>query len=132
MVFVAKEMQRKGFKIPLMIGGNYIKSPYCCKIDPQYSNDAVIYVADASRAVGSPPPALAGNEACFVQGHRDEYVKVRERLANKQPKAAKLSYAESVKHGFKIAPDYVPPQPNFIGVQTITQYPLETLVEYFD
>jgi len=134
MVFVAKEMQRKGFKIPLMIGGaTTSKAHTAVKIDPQYSNDAVIYVADASRAVGVATSLLSPEmKPAFVQGHRDEYVKVRERLANKQPKAAKLSYAESVKHGFKIAPDYVPPQPNFIGVQTITQYPLETLVEYFD
>ncbi|MFW3962619.1 methionine synthase [Acinetobacter radioresistens] len=134
MVFVAKEMQRKGFKIPLMIGGaTTSKAHTAVKIDPQYSNDAVIYVADASRAVGVATSLLSPEmKPAFVQGHRDEYVKVRERLANKQPKAAKLSYAESVKHGFKIAPGYVPPQPNFIGVQTITQYPLETLIEYFD
>ncbi len=53
MVFVAKEMQRKGFNIPLLIGGaTTSKAHTAVKIDPQYSNDAVIYVADASRAVG--------------------------------------------------------------------------------
>jgi 5-methyltetrahydrofolate--homocysteine methyltransferase len=49
MVFVAKEMQRKGFNIPLLIGGaTTSKAHTAVKIDPQYSNDAVIYVADAS------------------------------------------------------------------------------------
>ncbi|MFX5737727.1 B12-binding domain-containing protein, partial [Acinetobacter baumannii] len=53
MVFVAKEMQRKGFNIPLLIGGaTTSKAHTAVKIDPQYQNDAVIYVADASRAVG--------------------------------------------------------------------------------
>ncbi len=103
MVFVAKEMQRKGFDIPLLIGGaTTSKAHTAVKIDPQYSNDAVIYVADASRAVGVATTLLSkemrGN---FIAEHRAEYAKIRERLANKQPKAAKLSYADSVENGFK-------------------------------
>lgn len=134
MVFVAKEMQRKGFNIPLLIGGaTTSKAHTAVKIDPQYSNDAVIYVADASRAVGVATtllsPEMRGN---FIAEHRAEYAKIRERLANKQPKAAKLSYAESVENGFKIDNNYVPPKPNALGTQVIKNYPLETLVEYFD
>ena len=53
MVFVAKEMQRKGFNIPLMIGGaTTSKAHTAVKIAPQYQNDGVYYTADASRAVG--------------------------------------------------------------------------------
>ncbi len=134
MVFVAKEMQRKGFNIPLLIGGaTTSKAHTAVKIDPQYSNDAVIYVADASRAVGVATtllsPEMRGN---FIAEHRAEYAKIRERLANKQPKAAKLSYAESVENGFKIDDHYIPPKPNALGTQVIKNYPLETLVEYFD
>ena len=134
MVFVAKEMQRKGFNIPLLIGGaTTSKAHTAVKIDPQYSNDAVIYVADASRAVGVATTLLSkemrGN---FIAEHRAEYAKIRERLANKQPKAAKLSYADSVENGFKIDENYVPPKPNALGTQVITNYPLATLVEYFD
>jgi 5-methyltetrahydrofolate--homocysteine methyltransferase len=117
MVFVAKEMQRKGFNIPLLIGGaTTSKAHTAVKIDPQYSNDAVIYVADASRAVGVATTLLLeemrGN---FIAEHRAEYAKIRERLANKQPKAAKLSYAESIENGFKIDDNYVPPIPNTLG-----------------
>ncbi|MGC3819859.1 methionine synthase [Acinetobacter sp. G11] len=135
MVFVAKEMQRKGFKVPLMIGGaTTSKAHTAVKIDPQYSNDAVIYVADASRAVGVATTLLSKEmKPAFVAETRAEYEKVRERIANKQPKAAKLSYAESVENGLKI--DFAankPVKPNFIGTQTLTNYPLETLVEYFD
>jgi len=134
MVFVAKEMQRKGFTIPLLIGGaTTSKAHTAVKIDPQYSNDAVIYVADASRAVGVATTLLSkemrGN---FIDEHRAEYAKIRERLANKQPKAAKLSYAESIENGFKIDEHYVPPKPNALGTQVIKNYPLETLVPYFD
>ncbi|OTG72530.1 methionine synthase [Acinetobacter sp. ANC 4218] len=135
MVFVAKEMQRKGFNVPLMIGGaTTSKAHTAVKIDPQYSNDAVIYVADASRAVGVATTLLSKEmKPAFVAETRAEYEKVRERIANKQPKAAKLSYAESVENGLKI--DFsanAPVKPNFIGTQTLTHYPLETLVEYFD
>ncbi|MDU6284668.1 MAG: vitamin B12 dependent-methionine synthase activation domain-containing protein, partial [Acinetobacter sp.] len=134
MVFVAKEMQRKGFNIPLLIGGaTTSKAHTAVKIDPQYQNDAVIYVADASRAVGVATTLLSkemrGN---FIAEHRAEYAKIRERLANKQPKAAKLTYAESVENGFKIDESYVPPKPNLLGTQVLTNYPLATIVEYFD
>lgn len=134
MVFVAKEMQRKGFDIPLLIGGaTTSKAHTAVKIDPQYSNDAVIYVADASRAVGVATTLLSkemrGN---FIAEHRAEYAKIRERLANKQPKAAKLSYAESIENGFKVDANYVPPIPNTMGTHVLTNYPLATLVEYFD
>ncbi|WP_180058099.1 MULTISPECIES: methionine synthase [unclassified Acinetobacter] len=135
MVFVAKEMQRKGFNVPLMIGGaTTSKAHTAVKIDPQYSNDAVIYVADASRAVGVATTLLSKEmKPKFVEDTRAEYEKVRERIANKQPKAAKLTYAESVENGLKI--DFAanaPVKPNFIGTQTLTNYPLDTLVEYFD
>jgi 5-methyltetrahydrofolate--homocysteine methyltransferase len=135
MVFVAKEMQRKGFNVPLMIGGaTTSKAHTAVKIDPQYSNDAVIYVADASRAVGVATTLLSKEmKPAFVTETRAEYEKVRERIANKQPKAAKLSYDESVANGLKI--DFTankPVKPNFIGTQTLTNYPLDTLVEYFD
>lgn len=135
MVFVAKEMQRKGFKIPLLIGGaTTSKAHTAVKIDPQYSNDAVIYVADASRAVGVATTLLSQDmKSAFVAEHRAEYEKVRERIANKQPKAAKLSYAESIENGLKIDfATHPPAKPNFIGLQTITNYPLEKLVDYFD
>ena len=135
MVFVAKEMQRKGFHVPLMIGGaTTSKAHTAVKIDPQYSNDAVIYVADASRAVGVATTLLSKEmKPKFVTETREEYEKVRERIANKQPKAAKLSYAQSIKNGLKI--DFAnnkPAKPNFIGMQTLSNYPLETLVKYFD
>jgi 5-methyltetrahydrofolate--homocysteine methyltransferase len=134
MVFVAKEMQRKGFNIPLLIGGaTTSKAHTAVKIDPQYQNDAVIYVADASRAVGVATTLLSKEmRGKFIEEHRAEYVKIRERLANKQPKAAKLTYAESIQNGFKIDESYVPAKPNLLGTQVLTNYPLATLVEYFD
>ncbi len=69
----------------------------------------------------------------FVAEHRAEYAKIRERIANKQPKAAKLSYAEAIDNGLKIDWDnQYACIPNLIGTQSITHYPLETLLPYFD
>ncbi|WP_455597546.1 methionine synthase [Acinetobacter pecorum] len=135
MVFVAKEMQRKGFNIPLMIGGaTTSKAHTAVKISPQYHNDGVYYTADASRAVGVATQLLSAEmKPKLAADYAADYEKIRIRLANKQPKAAKLSYKESIENGFKI--DFAknaPVKPNFIGSQTFTNYPLETLVEYFD
>ncbi|WP_406612330.1 methionine synthase, partial [Acinetobacter schindleri] len=135
MVFVAKEMQRKGFNIPLMIGGaTTSKAHTAVKIATQYQNDGVFYTADASRAVGVTTQLLSAEmKPQLMADYAADYEKIRTRLANKQPKAAKLSYAESVENGFKIDFDNnAPVKPNFIGSQTFTNYPLETLVEYFD
>ena len=63
----------------------------------------------------------------FIEEHRAEYAKIRERLANKQPKAAKLTYKESVENGFKIDESYVPTKPNLLGTQVLKNYPLATL-----
>lgn len=135
MVFVAKEMQRKGFNIPLMIGGaTTSKAHTAVKISPQYHNDGVLYTADASRAVGVATQLLSPEmKPKLLADYAADYEKIRTRLANKQPKAAKLSYQESVENGFKIDFDKnAPVKPNFIGSEIFTNYPLETLVEYFD
>ncbi|MDO4223514.1 MAG: methionine synthase, partial [Acinetobacter sp.] len=114
MVYVAQQMQEQGFHIPLLIGGaTTSKAHTAVKIEPQYQNDAVIYVADASRAVGVATTLLSKDlKGKFVDDTRAEYAKVRERLANKQPKAAKLSYLEAVQNGLqKDWQNYTPPVP---------------------
>lgn len=79
-----------------MIGGaTTSKAHTAVKIEPQYQNDAVIYVTDASRSVGVVTTLLSKEKRKdLIADTRSEYQKVRERLANRQPKAAKLSYAE--------------------------------------
>ncbi|MFX6063333.1 hypothetical protein ABTF18_19140, partial [Acinetobacter baumannii] len=77
-------------------GATTSKAHTAVKIEPQYQNDAVIYVADASRAVGVATTLLSKEmRGTFIEEQRAEYAKIRERLANKQPKAAKLSYLEA-------------------------------------
>ncbi|CAN0591933.1 unnamed protein product, partial [Ectocarpus sp. 12 AP-2014] len=89
MVHVAKEMQRRGMDLPLLIGGaTTSKAHTAVKIEPQYEHP-VIYVTDASRAVGVAGRLLAPNQkAAYVAEIRAEYEKVRERNAKRRPKAA--------------------------------------------
>ncbi len=140
MVYVAKQMQEQGFSLPLMIGGaTTSKAHTAVKIEPNYQNDAVVYVADASRAVGVATTLLSKDKRGeFISDLRTEYAEVRERLANRQPKAAKLSYAESIEQGFKFDwANYTPPKPKLLldnnsGQVVLEDYPLENLLPYID
>ncbi|PTQ89595.1 methionine synthase [Agitococcus lubricus] len=135
MVYVAREMQRQGFNIPLMIGGaTTSKAHTAVKIDPQYHNDGVIYVTDASRAVGVATSLLSPEmKPVFVAERRAEYAEVRERHANRQPKAAKLSYAQSIAEKYQHDwANYTPPKPQKLGVTVLKDVPLADVRPYID
>ncbi|WP_163557169.1 methionine synthase [Halomonas sp. NO4] len=134
MVHVAKEMQRQGFTLPLLIGGaTTSKAHTAVKVEPGY-DQPVIYVADASRAVGVAGKLLSpGHKAEYVAQIREEYDQVRARNAKRRPKAADLSYAEARRR--KLAIDwasYTPPRPRLTGLKVFDGYDLEELVERID
>src|SRR5690606_5325902 len=134
MVTVAKEMQRQNFSVPLMIGGaTTSKAHTAVKIEPNYRNNQVVYVADASRAVGVASQLLSDDHReRFINDVKAEYVKVRERNANRQRRAL-IPYADAVKR--KPPFDwtaYEPPKPTFTGVKIFNDYPLAELADYID
>ncbi|WP_312156532.1 vitamin B12 dependent-methionine synthase activation domain-containing protein, partial [Pseudomonas sp.] len=135
MVHVAREMQRQDFHLPLMIGGaTTSKAHTAVKIEPKYSNDAVIYVTDASRAVGVATQLLSKElKAGFVEKTRQEYVDVRERTANRSARTERLSYAQSIaaKPKYDWA-TYSPAVPSFTGVKVLENIDLRVLAEYID
>jgi 5-methyltetrahydrofolate--homocysteine methyltransferase len=134
MVHVAKEMQRRGMDLPLLIGGaTTSKAHTAVKIEPQYQHP-VIYVTDASRAVGVAGRLLAPNQkAAYVTEIREEYEKVRERNAKRRPKAADLDYTQSRKRRFRTDwSNHTPAQPHVVGLKTFDNYDLEELVERID
>jgi 5-methyltetrahydrofolate--homocysteine methyltransferase len=134
MVTVAKEMQRQNINLPLMIGGaTTSKAHTAVKIEPQYRHNQVVYVADASRAVGVASQLLSGDHReAFIKGIRADYEKVRERTANRQRRAL-IPYSEAVQRQPKIDwSTYTPPIPNFTGVKVFDSYPLQELVDYID
>ncbi len=135
MVHVAREMQRQGFKIPLLIGGaTTSKAHTAVKIEPQYQNDAVVYVADASRAVGVASSLLSSTmKADFITQRRAEYEEVRERNRNRKPKAERLAYEQAIAQGMQFDwAGYQPPRPKIGGITVLDDYPLEKLVDYID
>lgn len=135
MVHVAREMQRQGFSLPLMIGGaTTSKAHTAVKIEPKYQNDAVVYVTDASRAVGVATQLLSKElKAGFVESTRADYVEVRERTANRSARTERLPYAAAVakKPQFDWA-SYQPTVPSFTGVKVLEDIDLNVLAEYID
>ncbi|WP_347506489.1 methionine synthase [Pseudomonas anguilliseptica] len=135
MVHVAREMQRQGFNLPLMIGGaTTSKAHTAVKIEPKYQNDAVIYVTDASRAVGVATQLLSKElKAGFVEKTREEYVVVRERTAARSSRTERLSYADAVanKPQFDWSA-YQASKPSFTGVKVLDDIDLNVLAEYID
>lgn len=135
MVHVAKEMQRQGFTLPLMIGGaTTSKAHTAVKIEPQYKNDAVVYVTDASRAVGVATQLLSKElKAGFVERTRVDYVEVRERTASRSARTERLSYAKAVanKPAFNWL-GYQATKPSFTGTRVLEDIDLAVLAEYID
>ncbi len=106
MVHVAKEMQRQNFQLPLMIGGaTTSKAHTAVKIDPQYSNDAVVYVTDASRAVGVATSLLSKElKADYVARTRADYAVVRRTHGQPQRphRAAELRTGDRQQAGVRL------------------------------
>src|SRR6185312_1403833 len=133
MAHVAKEMQRLGFTLPLLIGGATTSRTHTAvKIEPHYKGPTV-WVPDASRAVGV-ASSLASEEqrAAYLAEVRADYVKVREQHAKKTgQKSVKLeaARANAVKIDWK---EYTTARPRKTGVTALRNYPLEKLVPGID
>jgi len=137
MVHVAKEMQRLGFNIPLMIGGaTTSKTHTAVKVEPQYPNAPVVHVLDASRSVAVVSSLLTKNEVeneAFVKNIKTEYEQIRVQRASRQSSKQYLTLAQARANKLQLDWDnYTPPKPNFLGVKTFDNYPLEELSEYID
>ncbi|HIQ53463.1 MAG TPA: methionine synthase, partial [Pseudomonas pachastrellae] len=135
MVHVAKEMQRRDFHLPLLIGGaTTSKAHTAVKIEPHYHNDAVIYVTDASRAVGVATSLLSKElKPAYVQQIREDYAVVRERTANRSARTEYLTYQQAVDNRLQLDwSDYQPPAPRTLGVQTLDNIDLRVLADYID
>ena len=133
MAHVAKEMERRGFTIPLLIGGATTSRTHTAvKVEPNY-HGPVVWVPDASRAVGVCSNLLSDElKNSYVQSVRDDYVKVREQHANKKGvKLIPLPTARANRTRIDWT-GYVPPTPSFTGVKPLKNYPLEELVRFID
>ncbi len=134
MAFVAAEMQRQGFTIPLLIGGATTSLAHTAvKIEPNYEHP-VVYVKDASRAVGVCTRLLSKDlRAAFVAETRADYAATRERHLRNKSDTVRVSLAEARANKFRIDwSTYTPPVPRQLGVQVLKAYDLAKLAENID
>ncbi len=134
MVHVAKEMERQGFEVPLLIGGATTSRVHTAvKIAQNYSNP-VVYVQDASRAVGVAQSLLSTRlKTNFAQNVSKEYAEIREEHAKKQLNKKKFSLQQARANKFTFNwQDYTPLKPTFLGIKVFEDYPLEELRNHID
>jgi 5-methyltetrahydrofolate--homocysteine methyltransferase len=134
MVYVAKEMQRQGFTIPLLIGGATTSKVHTAvKVEQHYTNGQAIHVLDASRSVPVVGSLLNEKKTAFVNDIKKEYEKLREHHLKHRGAKNYLSIADARKNKFPIewkANEVV--KPAFTGVKTFTNFDLSKLVDYID
>ena len=134
MVHMAKEMERLGFDIPIMIGGaTTSKAHTAVKIDKNY-HGANVWVKDASRAVGVAQKLISKNTRDdFIKELSEDYENVRVAHAGRRAQTKWLSLEKARANKQKIDWDeYIPPVPNDLGLQIFDDMPLEFLVPYID
>ncbi len=134
MVHIAKEMQRLGLDMPLMVGGaTTSKAHTAVKIEQNFKGSTV-WVKDASRAVGVAQKLISkDHKDTFVKEIHEEYEKVRLAHAGRRAKISWLSIEQARKNKFKVDwQQYTPVVPNIKGIQVFDDMPLEFLVPYID
>jgi 5-methyltetrahydrofolate--homocysteine methyltransferase len=162
MAHVAKEMERQGFKIPLLIGGATTSRVHTAvKIEPNYPSGTTVYVTDASRAVGVCSNLLSDTLSDkYVAEIKADYSAARAQHESKKGKGSYVTLQEARAHGVKTkwakqtnpprsplvrgedapSPDkgrdgegfYTPPKPWLTGVHKFEAYPLDKIAEYID
>jgi 5-methyltetrahydrofolate--homocysteine methyltransferase len=132
MTHVAREMERQGFTLPLLIGGaTTSKAHTAVKIAPHYGAP-VVHVVDASRAVPATTSLLSDEQRdAFVTEHRAEYEKLRRLHAAPNMTLAPLAVARAHRIPIDWATADVP-TPSFTGVRVLDDFPLATLREFID
>jgi 5-methyltetrahydrofolate--homocysteine methyltransferase len=133
MVHFAKEMEREGFTIPLIIGGATTSRIHAAvKVAPNYSGPA-IHVLDASRSVTVCSTLMNPDTRDeYIAGIRGEYDKAREAHLNKRSDKRFKTIEEARENKFKIDFQSNLPVPEFTGTRVFDNYPLEELVPYID
>jgi 5-methyltetrahydrofolate--homocysteine methyltransferase len=132
MVHVAREMERQGFKLPLLIGGATTSRAHTAiKIAPHYS-EPVVHVLDASRAVPVTTSLLSDeNKPAFVAQHRADYELLRKSHAAPRQKLVGLETARKRRTPIEWRAEDLA-TPSFTGVRVLDNFPLTTLRDFID
>jgi 5-methyltetrahydrofolate--homocysteine methyltransferase len=130
MVHVAKEMERTGFKVPLLIGGATTSRAHTAVKVAQHYSEPVVHVLDASRAVPVASSLLSADQKpAFVKQLRDDYEKLREQHGGNRQTLLPLEKARA--NAAKLKFDDLP-KPEFTGVRVLEDVSLATLREFID
>jgi 5-methyltetrahydrofolate--homocysteine methyltransferase len=132
MVHVAREMERQGFKLPLLIGGATTSRAHTAvKIAPHYS-EPVVHVLDASRAVPVTTSLLSDDgKAAFVTRHRADYEALRKAHSAPRMTVVSLETARARRTPIQWRSEDIP-KPSFTGVRVLDNFPLATLRDFID
>jgi len=134
MVHVAREMERQGFEVPLLIGGATTSRVHTAvKIEPHYHGPTV-WVPDASRSVGVCTSLMSEElKGDYVRKVRDEHDRTRQQHKGKKGQGPHHPIGEARKHGLKTDwSSYVPCVPARLGLQVFEGYPLEEISRVID
>ncbi|RFP64779.1 methionine synthase [Hymenobacter lapidiphilus] len=133
MVYVAQEMEKRGLKTPLLIGGATTSRLHAAvKIAPQYSGP-IVHVNDASRSVGVAASLLGSARETYARAIHDEYRQLRHDYAGRQREKAYLTIEAARENGFKADWETTPiTKPSFLGTKVLEDYDLAELAEYID
>ena len=132
MAHVAAEMEREGFRVPLLIGGaTTSKAHTAVKIAPRYSAP-VIHVADASRAVGVVSELLGDGAANYAAAVRQEQERLRIDRAGRRERVTKISIQAARANGSRVDFGRPAPTPSFLGVRAFDDLPLGDLTDRID
>jgi 5-methyltetrahydrofolate--homocysteine methyltransferase len=133
MVYVAQEMERRGMKVPLLIGGATTSRVHTAvKIAPQYSGP-VVHVHDASRSVTVVSSLLGSERDKYIEEINAAYEKLREDHLSRSRDRSFASIQEARANKFKV--DWTttqPKKPSFIGNKVLENYPLAEIVPFID
>jgi 5-methyltetrahydrofolate--homocysteine methyltransferase len=132
MVHVAREMERQGFKLPLLIGGATTSRAHTAvKIAPHYS-EPVVHVLDASRAVPVTTSLLSDDgKSAFVVQHRADYEALRKAHSAPRLTVVSLETARARRTPIQWRSEDIP-KPAFTGVRVLDNFPLATLRDFID
>jgi 5-methyltetrahydrofolate--homocysteine methyltransferase len=130
MVHVAREMERQGFKVPLLIGGATTSRAHTAVKVAQHYSEPVVHVLDASRAVPVASSLLSAEQKpAFVKQLREDYEKLRQLHGGQQVKLLSIEAARA--NAPKLKYDDLP-EPAFTGPRVLDDFPLATLREFID
>jgi 5-methyltetrahydrofolate--homocysteine methyltransferase len=137
MVFVAKEMKKAGYKIPILIGGaTTSKRHTAVKIAPMYAalDNPIIHVLDASRSVTIVNSLLNKDKHEFVQDVLEEYQELRDEYYGTLQERKYLNFekAKTFRCELDYAKQPVPPCPKELGTTVIDQYKIADVIEFID